>query len=429
MGFLFMKTILLVLSFFAAAGTTTIAHVAKVSVTAPKTTTSTLCSQTKINEILAQATDSSHIVSVNCQLVLKSTDRVTKQILISGATANGTQIKCNGATLAPSSGANALVVSSKQTAGATTELPVGKWSRPSDVTVSGCKVSGNIVVIGVVNNNKPGIFQNSSRLAGHTKRIQDNAPTRISFVSMNVTSTGGSSLYVHPGSTYITLKNSTLQGSTYGPAIYLDAESAHNTIQNNNFDVDTTRDFNILDTSSWRSREILAIDGSAYNKIIGNRFSQLNEGGIYIYRNCGEGGVIRHQTPNHNEIINNIFYYKNYSGDKPSIFVSSRGGNSSYCKDDAGYSYGSSNNNGDFAINTAIIENRIYKFSPSSMIKVGKTGSADIQLNTTVPVETIVSNRSSSCYVSEEKRVYKNASKRTVGGTSFICTDGLWASS
>lgn len=403
------------------------ANVSKTSV--PTVTAATLCSQTKINEVLSPATNSSRAVSVNCQLVLKSTDRITKQILISGAGASGTQIKCNGATVAPSYGTNAIAVSSKQIADATAELPVGKWSSPSDITVSGCKVSGNIAVIGVVNNNKPGIFQNSSRLAGHTKRIQDNAPSRISFTSMAITSNGGSSLYIHPGSTYVTLKDSTLQDSTYGPVIYLDAESAYNTIQNNNFNVDTTRDFDILNASSWSSRELIAIDGSAYNKIIGNHFSQLDEGGIYIYRNCGEGGIIRQQTPNHNQIINNIFSYNKYDGGNPSIFVSARDGSSSYCKDDAGYPYGSSVNNGDFATNTVIIENRIYKFSPSSMIKVGKSGSADIQLNTTVSVGTAVSSRSSSCYVPEEKSVYKNTAKRTVGGVSFTCNDGLWISS
>ncbi len=421
-----MKNILVMFSLLAAIGAVTTTKVLTAST--PLSKNATLCLQEKIDEVLAPSTDTKRSVKINCRLELKATDRVTKQILLFGEDSSGTEIKCNGATLSPSFGHDAIVVRSQQTAQPTTNLPIGKWSRPYGITVSGCKVLGGIVVMGVLNNNKPGIFQDSSRLAGHTQRMQDSAPSHISFVSMYIEANRSSALYVHPGSTYVTLKSSRLSGSTYGPVIYLDAESANNTIKNNNFDVDTTRSFDITNFSSLFSREIIAVDGSAYNKIIGNRFSQVDEGGIYIYRNCGEGGIIRHQTPHDNQIINNIFYYNKYKGSNPSIFVSSRDGNSSFCKDDSGYSYGSSNDNGDFATNTAIIENRIYKFSPSSMIKIGKTGSSDIQLNTTVPVGTTVSKLSSSCYVSEEKRVYGNKTVRTDKGKSFTCNDGLWVS-
>ena len=34
-------------------------------------------------------------------------------------------------------------------------------------------------------------------------------------------------------------------------------------------------------------RELIAINGSAYNQIIDNRFSRLDKGRIYLYRNCG----------------------------------------------------------------------------------------------------------------------------------------------
>lgn len=393
-----------------------------------------LCGKEKLKEILAPATDSSHTVRVNCRLEMKSTDRVTKQLIILGAEANGAQIKCNGATLAPSRDTNAIVVNSRQIAAAGAGLPVGKWERPENVTFTGCKILGNIRVVGVPNNNKPGVFQDSSRLAGHSERIQSSAPSHISFVSMDITSSNGTSLYIQPGSTFITLKNSILRGSVSGVAVYLDAESANNTIQNNNFMVDTTHDFDISNIAgSLSSREIIAIDSSSYNKIIGNRFSELDEGGIYLYRNCGEGGIIRHQTPNHNQIINNIFYYNKYNGDKPAIFVSSRDGTATgvrfYCDDDKGYPYGSSVNNGDFATNTVIMENRIYKFDPMSMIKIGKSGSAEIQSNTKIAVGSTTSNRHSSCYVFEEKRLYKDKEKRMSGRNSFVCKDGLWISS
>ena len=94
---------------------------------------------------------------------------------------------------------------------------------------------------------------------------------------------------------------------------------------------------------------MLAVDGSSYNLIINNWFSGLNNGGIYLYRNCGEGGTVRHATPSYNQIINNVFYYDEYIGFNPSVFIGSRNGNRSYCGDDGGYPFGSNSSDLDYA--------------------------------------------------------------------------------
>jgi len=95
---------------------------------------------------------------------------------------------------------------------------------------------------------------------------------------------------------------------TNSVAVYLDAESYRNTLQGNSFHADH---------GAGSQREVLAVDGSSNNLIMSNHFSSLQYGGIYLYRNCGEGGTIRHSTPSNNSIINNVFYYDNYTGSKP----------------------------------------------------------------------------------------------------------------
>jgi parallel beta-helix repeat protein len=116
------------------------------------------------------------------------------------------------------------------------------------------------------------------------------------------------------------------------------------------------------------SREVLAVDGSANNLIANNYFSGLEHGGIYLYRNCGEKGTVRHQPPQNNRIINNYFYYDRYMGGNPSIFLASRNGNRRYCGDDKGYPFGSSANDLDFATGNIVAQNQIGKLSVSKMI-------------------------------------------------------------
>jgi parallel beta-helix repeat protein len=105
------------------------------------------------------------------------------------------------------------------------------------------------------------------------------------------------------------------------------------------------------------AREVIAVDGSARNLIAGNRFESADFGGIYLYRNCGEGGTVRHQTPRDNRIERNAF---NLSGLRPGsygVWIGSRQGHRSYCEADAGYDFGSSADNRDFADDNIVTGN------------------------------------------------------------------------
>jgi hypothetical protein len=141
-----------------------------------------------------------------------------------------------------------------------------------------------------------------SRSVDYPQRVRAAAPTNITFDNLTIAGTGTSLVYFYSGVTNSRLVNSELKGFPGdGVAIYLDAESAYNIIKNNTIHADTNR------------REQLAIDGSAGNLIIGNYFSALDHGGIYVYRNCGENGAVRHTEPSHNRIVNNTFFYDRYT--------------------------------------------------------------------------------------------------------------------
>lgn len=195
-----------------------------------------------------------------------------------------------------------------------------------------------------------------SRLPGLTEKAQAAAPTGITLSNIRVTGTGSIPIYIEPGVTRVTLEGSRIDGTSKSTAIYLDAESGNHLIKNNKF-------------GSVNQREVIAIDGSANNTIVGNYFSGLNTGGIFIYRNCGERAVSRQQMPQYNQILKNQFLYKKYNGPNPAIFIGSRQGGRYYCGDDSDSRYGSGVSDRDFAQHNTVVDNQIINRNPWDYIR------------------------------------------------------------
>nr|WP_105384745.1 hypothetical protein [Neorhizobium alkalisoli] len=177
--------------------------------------------------------------------------------------------------------------------------------------------------------------------ADHTKFAQLAAPSKVAFDRVHIVGSGGVPFYISPGVTNVTLSNSTIEGTSTSAAIYLDAESAGAKIVDNVFNIKT------------EGRELIAVDGSAYNEISGNKFGNVRNGGIFAYRNCGEGGTIRHQTPQFNRIQGNTFTFSGRAN-APAVWLNSRNGNRSYCFSDPGHPFGSSLSPMDFAQNNVV---------------------------------------------------------------------------
>jgi len=224
------------------------------------------------------------------------------------------------------------------------------WEVPENLTIRNGRLRGGIRIMGLGANGESPLVRESSRRLGHTVRAQAAAPRGIVLENLQIEAVHRIPLYLGPGVTGVKVRNCVFTGSSASVALYLDAESARNTIENCTFDVRA-------------GREVLAVDGSADNTIVGNRFERVAYGGIYLYRNCGEGGTIRHQTPRENRIERNYF---NLSALRPAsygVWLGSRQGRRSYCEEDAGYDFGSSIDNRDFADDNTLADNL---FEPSS---------------------------------------------------------------
>jgi len=199
-----------------------------------------------------------------------------------------------------------------------------------DVTIRNGTIKGEIRL-------RPNRIEGNTE-PGHTDRIREVAPTNITV----------------RGITFDT------DGSTH--QIYFGPGSTSSRIINCNFSAET-----------GERREVLSVDGSEGNFIAGNNFRQCTWGGIFVYRNCGEKGTVRHQKPQNNTISNNTFNLSgmpllrisNRSGHQGSfifvpygIILGSRQGGSSYCELDNMYDVGSGKSDLDYARNNTLEGNK-----------------------------------------------------------------------
>lgn len=312
--------------------------------TQQNTPTQNTCTRQQIISVLNATSSEDEQAVVTCNLRLSNEKKVTKHIVLAGDKASGTNIDCNNGVLDSSwakerKKRTPIIIKSVL-------LPNGDWSIPSNITIKNCTIKGTVIIYGLGLTASDPAVRASSFNKNHTSYTQSVAPKGITFTNNLFISNGSGAIYAGPGVTNITIEDSTFEGKTSGTVIYLEAETANNKIINNEF------------KTASQKRELIAIDGSARNTVSRNTFYYPNRGAISLYRNCGEGGTIRHQTPQFNTIAYNTFIYAKKSTPKPAIWLNSRGGKQSYCFLDSDYPYGSSSNPLDFAENNSVYENR-----------------------------------------------------------------------
>ena len=233
--------------------------------------------------------------------------------------------------------------------GKKTELQLRSSSQQQlhNVTGSDCLVNGSIRTIGLARTGEGRKLRVSSRRdANHTARAQAAAPTDIHLKRFRIVADNQIPVYLGPGTTNFTLEDSVLDGISPVVAAYFDAESAHNTFDN-------------VTVKTRTRREMLALDGSANNTFKQLTLKHPQKQAILLYRNCGEGGTVRHQTPS-----NNSFFDTTIFSDKPLedlIIENSRNGNRDYCEDDAGFPWGSSASNADGGKNNVFRRTSVVK--------------------------------------------------------------------
>jgi parallel beta-helix repeat protein len=301
------------------------------------------CSPAKLALLRSPPLPGDGAVLIDCHLTLTPGEVITRSLYFTqGAVSNGVNVDCAGATLA-STELNAnlprINIQSRSYLGGSGQTV---WERPRDITIRHCTLLGNINVTGMGGQGSEAIRESSRTDPNHTQVLRERAPTNIVFDDLTIDPQGFIALYAYMGVTGMTVRNSRFVGQSRSVAIYLDAESGFNQILDNRFETLTPR-------------EVIAVDGSSDNRIQGNLFVNSPKGGIYLYRNCGEAGVVRHNEPARNDLFDNQFLDPGGPpAFSPHIWVGSRNGNRSYCDADAGYPFGSSVDNLDHAHFTAI---------------------------------------------------------------------------
>lgn len=306
------------------------------------------CAADQLVEIMR---DTSDPYFLRCSMKLPSRARITRQIVIEGSASSGLTLDCNGAVLDGSalpekSEAGQLLVRSKP------DQPM--WDRPEDITVRACHILGSAKVYGIGLSGNADRVRQSSLKPNHTAFVQASAPTRVTFSNVTFETTGRLPLYISPGATYVSVLSSVFKGRSRTVAIYLDAETEHTVIEDSDFEIRTKR------------RELIAIDGAANNTIQNNNFRNASNGGIFLYRNCGEAGTIRHQAPQFNIISGNEFIFERTTS-RPAIWLNSRKGKQPHCFRDERYPFGSSLDPMDNAKNNRIVGNVIFGAGSSSI--------------------------------------------------------------
>lgn len=291
-------------------------------------------------EIAVLTADAPTPVVITCRAILTSEQSVTRAVVFQGAASSGAGITCNGARIGrtgmmSSVQAPTVLIQSLAT-------PTG-WSRPTDIALSGCVIYGNIRIRGMGAGGDLEPLRASSRTPTHTTTTQASAPSRVRLTDLTLTGTGSIPLYVGPGVTEVTFEGSRVMGQSVSTAVYLDAESAGAVIRRVAFRIRT-------------GREQIAVDGSARNRIQQNSFALSGRGGIFLYRNCGEDGVIRHQSPSDNVISSNTFTGVRWLWPN-AVVVGSREGRRRYCAADRGWAFGSSIDDGDHAERNVVTAN------------------------------------------------------------------------
>jgi hypothetical protein len=293
------------------------------------------------SEIAALLADAAEPYRLTCRARLTPGAAVRRPLLIEGAEASGAALDCAGGAVGrpgvrTTTAAATIAISSRQ--------DDAGWSRPTDIAIRNCTVHGAVRIQGMGAGGGYEALRASSRTAGHTAATQAAAPTRVTLADLTFEATGSIPLYIGSGVTGVEVSRARFRGRSDAVAAYLDAESARNVITDSDFDIRT-------------GREQVAVDGSADNRVTGNRFALRWRGGVFLYRNCGERGVVRHQAPSGNLIADNLFAGARWFWPR-TVVLGARGGRQSYCGEDAGGPFGSSADDGDRATGNTVSGNR-----------------------------------------------------------------------
>ncbi|WP_299011752.1 hypothetical protein [uncultured Shewanella sp.] len=327
-----------------------------------------ICSEEKKSTILSPITKDNHTVTLDCHLTLNSDDVITKKILFEGETASNTSLNCNNALIDLTVGIDAGIFSAK-TDDTIIIQSVKKadntWSAPQHINIENCRIKGSIRMSGMGINAKDNHIQVSSFSADHTQRLNEASPRHIMLNNIDIKGISRPLLHLSPGVNHVTLSHGNLHGLSDTVALSLDTETNFNTIKDNHIHVET-------------KQHLMTLNGSANNTIKNNYFTLNDNGGIYLYRHCGQHNNLHGQTTHLNHIEANYFTLKNISN-HPSIQMNAIDYQQGYCNDQTPTSvtHTSTITQQDNAMVNTIIYNQFLHASPQEVISLGDSSLAE----------------------------------------------------
>lgn len=196
----------------------------------------------------------------------------------------------------------------------------------ANVTVTNCRVQGFLNGLRVRRDGFKG------HPAGHE---YDHATSNITIEGNDLTGSRGVGLYLDAFTSGVTVRANRLH-DTGSSGIYLETGSRQHRIEDNDLVHDGYVENGLEGEQTtlggqqvwyWGTgREGIAVDGSYDNVIVGNRFERNSNGGILLYKNCGENKDDPSWIPRPYAASGNTIEGNSFTDERTGVWVGSRMG-------------------------------------------------------------------------------------------------------
>lgn len=194
----------------------------------------------------------------------------------------------------------------------------------SGIKIKNCHIKNyidGVVIRFRVPKKQHGLLRQKKKVVTIERQLRRDAPKHITISNTKIHSSHKHGIYMQRYVSYITFKEGEIKHSG-NSAIYMESGTRYNEIRNSYFYKNGYTNYKRkkrmrMPKFPTGEREAIAVDSSAYNKIIGNTFKNNGKGAIFLYKNCFEKHKNKAQLPrfqhsNYNQIKNNNFINERY---------------------------------------------------------------------------------------------------------------------
>ena len=194
----------------------------------------------------------------------------------------------------------------------------------SGVNIKNCHIKNyidGIVIKYKIPKDKHRLLRKKTNVVAIEKQLRQNAPQNITISKTKIHNSHKHGIYMQRYVNNVKFDNGEIKYSG-NSAIYLESGTRNNEILNSYFYKNGYTNYKRkhrmrMPKYPTGEREAIAIDSSAYNKIIANTFKNNGKGAIFLYKNCFEKHknirqLPRFQHSNYNQIEANTFINERY---------------------------------------------------------------------------------------------------------------------